>query len=188
MYAILKWEDIQCLKLADTSALDIIARKWLDSFVGHASMVESPDETLERTRNSATANAMTIYHLDIFLSLSLLTAGIIYGGIHLLAWNRPFDTLRERFSCLITASPIVVRFLTQYIPSTANDLSEKGRASWFQKAAMFTLETLLSAYTLVYCAARLFMVVNCFINLTHLPPEVYTESSWSRYIPHFSAG
>ena len=41
---------------------------------------------------------------------------------------------------------------------------------------------------LVYVAARVFLLVECFINLAHLPPAVYVEPEWSQYLPHFGSG
>jgi hypothetical protein len=41
---------------------------------------------------------------------------------------------------------------------------------------------------LAYMAARVYLVVECFINLAHLPDDVYLQPQWSKYIPHFGAG
>ena len=37
-----------------------------------------------------------------------------------------------------------------------------------------------------YCLARVYLVVECFINLAHLPDSVYQAPVWSQYVPHIS--
>ena len=37
---------------------------------------------------------------------------------------------------------------------------------------------------LVYVAARVFLVVECFVNFAHLPESAYMTPQWSRYVPH----
>jgi len=45
--------------------------------------------------------------------------------------------------------------------------------------------TVASAVAL-YCLARVYLVVECFINLSHLPASVYETPGWSQYVPHIS--
>jgi hypothetical protein len=51
-----------------------------------------------------------------------------------------------------------------------------------------TVGTALICYVLLYMLARLYLVIECFSTLAHLPPEVYLEPSWTRYLPHWGAG
>jgi hypothetical protein len=48
--------------------------------------------------------------------------------------------------------------------------------------------SILGILALVYAAARTYLVVECFINIAHLPDAVFQEPNWSQYIPHFGAG
>ena len=41
---------------------------------------------------------------------------------------------------------------------------------------------------LVYSAARVYLIVECFINVAHLPDAVFKQPAWSQYIPHFGSG
>lgn len=41
---------------------------------------------------------------------------------------------------------------------------------------------------LAYPVARVYLIVECFINLAHLPPAVYHQPYWSQFIPHFDSG
>jgi hypothetical protein len=47
---------------------------------------------------------------------------------------------------------------------------------------------LIPVYCLAYVAARVYLIVECFINLAHLPPGVYKEPQWSQFVPYFGAG
>jgi len=40
----------------------------------------------------------------------------------------------------------------------------------------------------IYAAARTYLIVECFINVAHLPDDVFREPTWSQYLPHFGAG
>jgi len=42
----------------------------------------------------------------------------------------------------------------------------------------------IALLVILYCLARLYLVVECFINLFHLPDSVYLLPSWSQYMPH----
>lgn len=42
-------------------------------------------------------------------------------------------------------------------------------------------------YALCHCAASVYLVVKCFINLAHLLHEMYDEPARSKYIPHVGA-
>ena len=39
---------------------------------------------------------------------------------------------------------------------------------------------------LLYALARVYLVVECFINLSHLPPSAYQLPRWSQYVPHIA--
>jgi len=47
-------------------------------------------------------------------------------------------------------------------------------------------ELLVAAAILSYCLARVYLVVECFINLSHLPESVFRVPVWSQYVPHIS--
>ena len=44
----------------------------------------------------------------------------------------------------------------------------------------------VAASVLLYCLARVYLVVECFINLSHLPESVFQVPVWSQYVPHIS--
>ena len=81
------------------------------------------------------------------------------------------------------------------------DWEDNFRSTWMKrivKCVVFAMATLLVVLTrlildlvvavaiLVYCLARVYLVVECFINLSHLPESVFRVPVWSQYVPHIS--
>jgi hypothetical protein len=63
---------------------------------------------------------------------------------------------------------------------------------WQWKVPRVTSEVFYTAlpgtFALVYVAARVYLLVECFIQLGYLPAAVYQEPEWSKFIPHFGSG
>jgi hypothetical protein len=47
-------------------------------------------------------------------------------------------------------------------------------------------DVLVAAAIFLYALARVYLVVECFINLVHLPDSAYLVPQWSQYVPHIS--
>lgn len=72
------------------------------------------------------------------------------------------------------------------------------RSHWLAKVVIRPLEVvvklakmlidgfIIPGVVLFYCIARVFLVVECFITLEHLPASVYNVPLWSNYLPHIS--
>ncbi|XPT04421.1 hypothetical protein M3J09_013499 [Ascochyta lentis] len=151
-------------------------------------------------------------NLDSLFIACLLAAGSLYGGVHLLAWNGPFASLKEqwvwRISCIIIAGPGMLsplHWVQEKIFDLLDDCSSapvrwaaqmcvkdnerRTRVeSQIESTVVYCIFGVLLIFMLTYVAARVYIIVECFINLAHLPPEVYIEPAWSRYIPHFGVG
>jgi hypothetical protein len=170
------------------------------------SLTKSSDKALAQWRRHST-------HLSpgIVLWSGLIIAGSFYGGIHLFAWNGPFTTKAQRLlwqiSCLIIVSPVIlivvgffVGFLLLICFCILDDLVGPylDRFDWSRKIShwapmlddvfAYTFRAALGIFGIMYTTARLYLVVECFINIAHLPEGVFEEPRWSRYIPHFGAG
>lgn len=50
------------------------------------------------------------------------------------------------------------------------------------------IEVVEKIIILVYVVARTYLVVECFVNLAHLPEAVFKEPEWSKVFPHFGSG
>ena len=204
--------DIESLRLAHSLRKeDGTDKTWRFSdrhqkmFVDRASMISVPDQALYRWKSSLRSSRV-INDPDKVLWTGLFFTGAFYGGIHLLAWNGPFSSLTEqwmwRVSCFIIASPGIVMFFLLPFELTIDNLID-----WFvfpidfagkkfgENAEFLMLLTMgpalvsvVAIFTLLYSAARVYIIVECFINLFHLPLEVYKKPEWSQYILQISGG
>jgi hypothetical protein len=46
----------------------------------------------------------------------------------------------------------------------------------------------LNVYSVAYIVARVYIVVESFLDLAYLPEGVYNTPKWSNYLPHFGTG
>jgi hypothetical protein len=137
-----------------------------------------------------------------FFWLIVLFAGSVYGLVHLIAWNGPFTSLLQRWtwrvSCLIIASPSVLLAVfigIKEVHDPAPNAYALFALLWFPYRLIrrvvqrnVAIYSIVGPLALVYLAARVFLVVECFINISQLPPEVYQIPQWSQYIPHLGGG
>ncbi|KAL8399253.1 hypothetical protein RB596_007902 [Gaeumannomyces avenae] len=102
--------------------------------------------------------------------------GLLFGGIHLAAWDFAFPTLPERklwqASALVTVSTPIFDFLVWWLETKY--LKGEGLVAWGITA--------ISVF--VYAAARLFTLVESFRSLYFLPPTAY-QTTWTKNAPHF---
>jgi hypothetical protein len=144
----------------------------------------------------------------LLLLLSLILIPTAYGGIHLSALHEMFPTAIERvlwkascftligysvFTILSWLSLIAFVELSGFISEKNNSWS-KGSRLWMRPPAWgflepligFTLIGLVFAPTILCLAARIFVVVESFISLRHVPIGVYQTppTNFMGYIPH----
>jgi hypothetical protein len=116
------------------------------------------------------------------LPVSIIISGLLYGGLHLLAWNAPFRSRAEEW--LWRSSGISIMASGLYIIPLASRISFKNSKSY---NFVWNLSCVLTYFlNLVYMVARVYLVVECFINLAYLHDSVYEMPSWSQYFPHIS--
>ena len=141
--------------------------------------------------------------------LGLILSGLLYGGLHLLAWKMPFASRAEcilwRFSGLFIISTGLSftglkGFFKAYSKARskaynkAYNVYDSARKitvddSLYSHSFMFVLVfTYLVSFTLClgYLLARTFLVVECFLQLSRLPASAYETPEWSAYFPHIS--
>jgi hypothetical protein len=107
-------------------------------------------------------------------------AGLVYGGIHLLAWNAPLTNetqwLLWRLSAVIVAASGPGLFVLRIL----------GHFKGPNLGLMVSTMPLRLLALLVYFAARLYLVVECFIYSAYLPDLAFEQVQWSQYFPHIS--
>ena len=134
--------------------------------------------------------------------LTIATAsGLLYGGLHLLAWNAPFPSKVEqvlwRFSGIVCAISGLTVFglmgVVDELLSMQARLTEQRTSStrwllqirvWIVKSFTGSSLLLWACCCVAFTLARFYLVVECFLQLAHLPPSAYEVPEWSQYFPH----
>lgn len=136
-----------------------------------------------RSRNAQFNSELTYYY-----SLGILP--LIYGGIHLAAWNFDFpshvESILWKVSSFIIMGliPVVLLlfllgvFVGEYLTSWNTFLSVEENIEIAYVMGLAILGFLL------YGFARIFLVVESFISLRHVPIGVYAAVPWVQNIPH----
>jgi hypothetical protein len=119
---------------------------------------------------------------------SAIVAGLVYGAIHLTAWNAPFDsavqrTLWRASGLILTVASVAFVVLFMLWVWVMDGFGEDRK---FLRGIIGTIGGVLFASLIAaYLFARCFLVVECFLSFRHLPAEVYQVPQWSQYFPHF---
>lgn len=127
---------------------------------------------------------------------ALCISATIYGGLHLLAWNYPFNSpiheLLWRVSGLtiVASGPAFVVHLA--ICWLWAGLRINGHYLIYHVYVRnyprihWIYGVLALGCVLFYLFARTFLVVECSISFAYLPDAVFEQTRWSYYIPHIS--
>ncbi|KDN72213.1 hypothetical protein CSUB01_10047 [Colletotrichum sublineola] len=137
-------------------------------------------------------------HRDVLRSVLALTAAA-YGGLHLTGCFDHFPTQIEQkmwlaASLVIACSGVAlwVFFLARqvwprfdiFVSGAAPGARLTGACSqrpWLKKANSLVLVSIL----VVFVVARVFLVVEAFLNLREAPSALYETPEWSDFFPHF---
>jgi hypothetical protein len=143
-----------------------------------------------------------------WFAASMTLAGTCYGGLHLAAWKTPFASNTEALLwraagvSIMTPGPLCIlaaclrpilfacsslshKLYLQYghvlgaRPIPNND-SRGSRAFLNAVTGIFFLSCLILWY--IFC--RVFIIVESFIMLAHIPDQALQVPTWSAYIPH----
>jgi hypothetical protein len=112
----------------------------------------------------------------VYLGITWSVTAVIFGGLHLLAWNYEFPTVEEtmmwRYSCVaIMALPplFYVWVLVRHV--------EFGGSNSIDVIGIFI--------TFLYLAARIYNILEVFFSLRATPPALYQTVQWPNWLPHF---
>lgn len=131
----------------------------------------------------------TLYILDKKLFITILVVlSLVYGGVHLSAWNFAFASETEhllwKIACIDTMATVPIALLCTLGGAgvihlaTFTSLSEENdlyyRFFW----------ALILALSLFYGPLRIYIVLEAFISLRHVPIGTYAAVPWVQAIPH----
>lgn len=118
-------------------------------------------------------------HRDIMIVLTIILTTLLFGGIHLLAWNLDFPTQVESLLWKIAA-------LSATLAPTLCGLLGLGE-SIFQGTMGTRVLPLFGMALLwpVFLVARLYLVVESVRSTLFLPPGAFV-ATWASNIPHFT--
>lgn len=131
------------------------------------------------------------------VSITGCALAFLYGGFHVLAWNSQFPSDTQQLLWRISACVVAggwACFFTLYLlfilVLNASDSSKKGPGWWIVKrfwdVSERVLMTLMILTLLAYISARIYLVIDCFVQLFHLEPGAFFEQPrWLAYVPHF---
>ena len=129
-----------------------------------------------------------LHRLSIALGFSV--TAIIYGGLHALAWFAHFNSATEKSLWRMSACMVMSGFPIIFILAKFAILKYRTKKEDVEMAVELyvgSLAVFLASWTsLAYAVARAYLVAECFVQISHLPAEVYDFPSWSFYIPHIS--
>ena len=126
--------------------------------------------------------------LELPVGLGFTTAGLIYGGLHALAWFAYFESSTQQLLWRISACVVMGGFPVLWVLMKSVEKFEdtpmyhRGEDNIFLMFMFIAAASVLGTYML----ARAYLVVECFINLSHLPAGVYDVPIWASYFPHIS--
>ena len=124
------------------------------------------------------------------MGMILWCASMVFGAIHLTAWNEQFPSSAEawlwRASAICIASSglvwLLINMLAGIFPQIDAfwDRVVAFRATWL---SILLIGILCAAYGLAYVLARSFLVIEAFISIRALPAAAYDTPNWSQVIP-----
>ena len=116
--------------------------------------------------------------------VALIVLSICYGGIHLSAWNVQFPSQIEqsmwRAACFSIMGGLPVSLcIIGIIGLFGEVVGHRFDIAIYSFCFAFPILAVL-----VYVGARVFVMIESFISVRHLPIGVYTTVGWSNYVPH----
>jgi hypothetical protein len=166
------------------------------------SATSMPIEFMER-------DGLTAYQLPDFawFAAGLTFAGTCYGGLHLVAWKTPLasnaQSLLWRAACvsIMAAGPSYILFAAcvviprglywRYGERHAHRISNLAGQGIISIALQLLMRLLQNALigvfgsgVLWYIFCRVFIIIESFIMLAHIPDQALEVPTWSAYMPH----
>ena len=149
--------------------------------------VEKDHYLTVRSRNRPISADTDSSDTDGLGAIGFLLAGLFYGAVHLLVWNRPFRNETEKLlwrisnlTILLSGTPLVVLVCYCSLPGEILERLPKQVQSAVDTMGI----SFFWAFSLFYISCRLFIIVECFLDVFHLPDSAFEVPQWSQYFPH----
>lgn len=123
---------------------------------------------------------------ELPLALGFSAAAMVYGGLHALAWFAHFHSPTEQLLWRISSVAVMGGIPTLAAIYRILDRLIRFFKWWDSRPVRLLLPKLFYLVTIAYILARLYLVIECFIQLSHLPAGVYEVPEWSSYFPHIA--
>jgi hypothetical protein len=128
------------------------------------------------------------------LAAGVTFAGVCYGGLHLVAWKTPFASSAEALLwraasvSIMTVGPFyaIAAVCDAYVHKF-NGIDERtSKATFVFKPLSNVIIQLIFLGSLIlwYVFCRMFIIVESFIMLAHIPDQALQVPTWSAYIHH----
>jgi hypothetical protein len=130
----------------------------------------------------------TLCFLFLALILSDLTRRMEHKWLRPLPVTRLVDILVDVTTRLREKAVSFIKRRCKYYPMRLLRDVITGMEYIFGSMGNYTINSLAFSFGLMYIAARVYLIVECFINLAYLPNEAYREVEWSNLLPHFGSG
>lgn len=125
------------------------------------------------------------------MGMTLWFATMVYGGVHIAAWNEYFPTHVEQQLWHVSSVYITSSGLLWFLMNVMGAISPWASNYWhrFTHLEAFWIEyivygTVATACGLFYIFARAFLVIDAILSLRELPIQTYNTPQWSEIIPH----
>ncbi|KAH6950699.1 hypothetical protein DER45DRAFT_599269 [Fusarium avenaceum] len=112
----------------------------------------------------------------------------VYGGVHLFAWNFEFASHIEevlwKISSIYTAA-IFPAYLVFEVSLLIVNFYLGSDPEEVPLPLYYTKVGIAGVVVVIYVASRVFIIMEAFLSLRHVPVGVYISPSWIQAIPHF---
>lgn len=158
--------------------------RWVSAFL--------PGQDKPVSFDSAIPNDCNIHDVDLASRGDLMPLGglllgfIIFGGIHVAAWNFEFPTHVEQLLWRVTSLWCMTALIMNRILSSLAALCFffiEGKIR--DKINSLFWQLFIPMTSVLYVLARLFLMVETFRTLCFLPPDAYI-STWATNFPHLA--
>ncbi|KAL8984384.1 MAG: hypothetical protein Q9177_004714 [Variospora cf. flavescens] len=178
-------QDLTRLKMADAA---------YQAYIGHDNYMIEDFESSRWTFTRYCGDWPERPRGEIVTPFGFSGVALIYGGLHVLAWSAHFNSTTEqllwRISSCVVMGGLPILFINRFLMdhNIVYPIPFSWGISYYTGKRVTFILCLTIQFVLfpIYVLARAYLVVECFIQLSHLPVGVYNVPEWSTYFPHIS--